>query len=136
MTSRISESLRQEIAIRANFNCEYCLIPEQFLATTFHIDHIRSQKHGGKTISENLAYSCPHCNQNKGSDIATFLNEENEQTIRFFNPRKDFWHQHFEINLGKIHPLTPIGNATESVLNFNQIERVILRKALMEIGFM
>lgn len=137
MTSaRISESLRQQVAIRANFKCEYCLIPEQFLATVFHIDHIRSQKHGGKTEIDNLAYFCPHCNQFKGSHIATFIDNKNEQIIRFFNPRKDQWHHHFEINYGKINPITTIGIATESILNFNQIERVILRKALMEIGLM
>jgi HNH endonuclease len=136
ISNRISESLRQQVAIRANFVCEYCLIPEQFLATVFHIDHIRSQKHGGKTEAENLAYSCPHCNQHKGSDIATFINDEDEQTIRFFNPRKDQWYHHFEISYGKINPISSIGIATESILNFNQIERVILRKALIEIGLM
>jgi HNH endonuclease len=134
MTHRISESLRRAIAIRANLACEYCLFPEIFLATTFHIDHIRSQKHCGKTVLENLAYSCPHCNQNKGSDIGTFLNDESENLIRFFNPRKDIWVEHFEIDNGKILSLTSIGTATINILNFNQIERIILRKELMEVG--
>lgn len=134
MKSWISEKLRQNIAKRANFKCEYCLVPEFFLATTFHIDHIRSQKHGGKTNLVNLAYACPHCNQNKGSDIATFSDDDTEQLIRFFNPRKDFWQEHFEVYNGEIVGITEIGKATTAILCFNQIERLILRKNLIEIG--
>jgi hypothetical protein len=134
MTAKISEKMRQVVAKRANFKCEYCLIPEIFLATTFHIDHIRSQKHNGKTILDNLAYACPHCNQNKGSDIATFV-DQTEQITRFYNPRKDIWHTHFYINQGQILSLSPIGQATIDILGFNQIERMILRIQLIEIGF-
>lgn len=134
MRKNISESLRLLVAQRAKFCCEYCLVPEVFLATIFHIDHIRSLKHGGKSTFLNLAFACPHCNQNKGSDIATFLDENNEQTIRFFNPRKDLWHDHFEANLGQILPKTAIGEATIRILDFNQPERLIFRQALMATG--
>ena len=81
-----------------------------------------------------MAYSCPHCNQNKGSDIATFLNDESINLLRFFNLRKDNWFDHFAINNGKILSLTSIGMATINILNFNQIERIILRKELIEVG--
>lgn len=134
MTDRITEAIRFQVAQRANNCCEYCLMPEIFLASVFHIDHIRSRKHGGKTILSNLAYACPHCNQNKGSDIATFSDEENDTLVRFFNPRKDIWNEHFEINNGEILPKTLIGNATIRILHFNQPERVILRQALIAIG--
>ena len=130
----ISYLMRLKIAIRAKYCCEYCLMPEKFLATIFHIDHIISRKHGGKTILANLAYACPHCNQHKGSDIATFIDENNENTIRFFNTRKDLWHDHFELNAGEILPKTSIGAGTIKILNFNQLERIILRQALMAIG--
>jgi hypothetical protein len=130
---RISEKLRQEIAKNANFKCEYCLTPEFFLATTFHIDHIRSIKHGGKTLIYNLAYACPHCNQNKGSDIASYTDED--ELVRLFNPRKDVWNEHFEvIESGVIASLSSIGEVTINTLSFNQIERVIFRKSLIEIG--
>ena len=130
---RISEKLRQQIAENANFKCEYCLTPEFFLATTFHIDHIRSIKHGGKTLLQNLAYACPHCNQNKGSDIASYTDED--ELVRLFNPRKDVWDEHFEvIESGIFFPLSSIGEVTISMLSFNQTERVIFRKSLIEIG--
>ncbi len=53
--TKISSQIREKIAKDANYRCEYCLIPEKFLATTFHVDHIISLKHGGLTIIENLA---------------------------------------------------------------------------------
>ncbi|MCU0467112.1 MAG: HNH endonuclease [Arcicella sp.] len=130
---RISEKLRLQVAQNANFKCEYCLIPEYFLATTFHIDHIRSIKHRGESLLINLAYACPHCNQNKGSDIASY--NDQEEITRFFNPRSDNWEEHFEVNPnGIISHLTAIGEVTIRTLDFNQIERVILRKSLIEIG--
>lgn len=134
MSRAIPENLRNEVAKRAEYCCEYCRIPENMMATVFHIDHIRSLKHGGKTELANLAFSCPHCNQNKGSDIATFIDEDDEETVRLFNPRKDFWEQHFEVAFGEILPKTTIGIATIKILELNQVERIILRKALIEAG--
>jgi HNH endonuclease len=133
MKVRIPEKLRQQVAQRARFCCEYCRIPEAFLATFFHIDHVRSRKHGGKTDADNLAYACPHCNQNKGSDIATFTSDNADDLIRFYNPRSDHWHEHFETEAGEIIPKTPIGIATAKILDFNQPERLILRQALARI---
>ena len=130
----IPENLRQQVAKRANYCCEYCLFPEVFLATIFHIEHIRSLKHGGKTILINLAYACPHCNQNKGSNIATFLSGDSDQLIRLFNPRKDVWTQHFEVVNGEILPLTSIAEGTIRILDMNQVDRLILRKALIDAG--
>lgn len=134
MSRTVPNSLRQQIAKRAGFCCEYCLVPERFLATIFHIDHIRSIKHGGATLPENLAYACPHCNQSKGTDVATFLDEESEVTIRIFNPRKDNWPSHFETKNGEILPKTAIGAATVRLLEMNQPDRLIFRQALTEAG--
>lgn len=135
MSRAIPDTLRRKVAERAGYRCEYCLVPERFLATVFHIDHIRSIKHGGATVSENLAYACPHCNQNKGTDVATFLDEDSEQTIRIFNPRKDNWGNHFKAVNGEILPKTAIGTATVQVLEMNQPDRLIFRQALAESGY-
>ncbi len=134
MSSKISKALRHKVARRAFFTCEYCLFPEKYLATNFHVDHIRSLKHGGLTVLDNLAFTCPHCNQNKGSDIATFIDDNNEQTVRFFNPRKDVWHNTFEISNYLILGKTLVGIATVKILGFNEPDRVIFRKALIEAG--
>jgi len=134
MSRAIPDSLRRQVAKRARHRCEYCLVPERFLATVFHIDHIRSIKHDGATELENLAYACPHCNQNKGSNVATFLDEESELTVRIFNPRKDNWASHFEMANGEILPKTAIGAATVRLLEMNQPDRLIFRQALAEAG--
>lgn len=134
MDRYISDKLRQQISKRAGYRCEYCLIPERFLATFFHIDHIRSLKHGGQTTIGNLAYACPHCNHHKGSDVGTFIGDEGDQLVRFFNPRRDSWPDHFNAISGEILPKTPIGEATATILNFNQPERLILRQELALIG--
>jgi hypothetical protein len=75
---------------------------------TFHIEHIKSLKHGGLTVLPNLAYCCPDCNAFKGSDLGTFA-ENDEYLVRFFNPRKDFWDEHFELQNGCIYGQTDIG---------------------------
>ena len=126
----ISEKIRKEVLQRAKKRCEYCLVLEVFLATTFHIEHIRSVKHGGSNDISNLAYACPHCNQNKGSDIATFVDDNSDEIIRLFNPRLDIWKEHFEHFEGQIIGISQIGTATSRLLDFNQVERIILRKEL------
>jgi 5-methylcytosine-specific restriction endonuclease McrA len=71
MARWISAELRQAVASRADFLCEYCLIAE---ADTFYgseVDHIISLKHGGSSEADNLAYACALCNRAKGSDIGS-----------------------------------------------------------------
>lgn len=134
MSEYISKRQREAIAQRANGCCEYCLMPERFSLFTFHIDHVISLKHGGITHFDNLAYCCGICNSNKGTDLGTFLNTP-ETIIRFFNPRTDQWFDHFELIEGMIHHHTIIGEATIKIFKFNEVERILERKLLMEGGF-
>lgn len=135
MSRKIPNHLRLLTADRANYRCEYCRVPELFLATTFHVDHIRSLKHGGRTVLQNLSFCCPHCNQNKGSDVASFATEDDDElVVRFFNPRKDAWDEHFKIQEGEILPKTQIGEVTVRILDFNRPERVLLRAELIRAG--
>lgn len=130
MASR--KNIREQVARRAEGKCEYCLSKEENSFLRFHIDHIIAKKHGGKNELTNLAFACPHCNQNKGSDLTTFLEGIGVQQI--FNPRLHDWNDHFMIEEGLIHGLTPIGAATEKLLKFNDVERVIIRRILQEAG--
>lgn len=133
MSRNISNSLKKLVDKRANFKCEYCLLADKLSFYSFHIEHIRSVKHGGNDSQENLAYCCPECNFAKGSDIATFVGESDEIT-RFFNPRIDNWDYHFMVSNSMILGKTPIGKATEQIFRFNDIERLIFRKQLAELG--
>ena len=134
MSRYIAEALRLFVAQRANFCCEYCLLPEYASFYTFHIDHIISIKHGGLTESENLANACPICNINKGSDIATVLNNIT-LSIRFYNPRIDVWAEHFEAHSsGLLMPKTSIGEATIKILELNQTDSIIERSKMVRLG--
>jgi len=72
----ISVSLRKFVSDRAQDYCEYCLIPAMFALASHQVeDHAIAEKHGGKTVEENLALCCCLCNQAKGSDIASIDSE-------------------------------------------------------------
>jgi len=126
MKRKISDELKQKVAKRAGYRCEYCRLPERDSLIKFHVEHIRSSKHSGSDSFENLAYSCPDCNLYKGTDLGTYL-DENEIFVRFFNPRKDNWFEHFNAFEGSIYSLTEIGRATLKIFQMNSTYRVEIR---------
>ena len=73
MSSYVSAELRRLVANRADHLCEYCLIHEDHTYFGCQMDHIISEKHGGPTEVDNLAYACVFCNRAKGSDIGSML---------------------------------------------------------------
>ena len=129
----IEANLRRVVVTRANKLCEYCLVHEDDAYWGCQIDHIISEKHGGVTNENNLAYACAYCNRHKGSDIGSIIIQTNE-FVRFFNPRIDRWLDHFELNSSKINPLTNIGEVTSYILRFNDFERLLERQELQIIG--
>jgi HNH endonuclease len=134
MSQKIPTALRNIVALRANYCCEYCHIPELDSYYGFQVDHIVSRKHDGKTELENLAYACPDCNRYKGSDLGTYLDESLEFT-RFFHPRIDDWLSHFEIqSSGLIIGKTDCGIATIKIFAINHPDRIIERKLLWQLG--
>ena len=130
-----SSGLRRFVAARADHLCEYCLIHAENTYLGGHIDHVISEKHGGKTQEDNLAFACIYCNLHKGSDIASIVPETGE-LVPLFNPRKDRWGDHFHLAPDGITilPLTPVGEVTVRVLQFNESPRLLERKALQEKG--
>ena len=73
MSSYVSTELRALVARRADWLCEYCLIAEEDTFLGCHVDHVISEKHGGPTSADNLAYACVFCNQAKGSDVGSII---------------------------------------------------------------
>jgi HNH endonuclease len=126
MSRYISESIRFFVAKRAGYCCEYCKIEEDISLYSFQIDHIISLKHGGKTDTANLAYSCFLCNNSKGSDVGTVFPPEMNFS-RLFNPRNDIWNEHFVYEDCTFYAKTLIGEATIKVLKLNDIDRIIER---------
>jgi HNH endonuclease len=132
MRKSISLQIKNQVALRANFRCEYCLLPDKVSFYNFHIDHIRSIKHGGDSQIDNLAYCCPECNSFKGTDVGSF--KENDELIRFYNPRKDEWQEHFGVIDGLIIGKTDIAIITERIFKLNEIDRLIFRQELIQLG--
>jgi hypothetical protein len=129
----IPESLRQQVRERARGNCEYCLLHERYALKTHEVDHIRAEKHGGLTVSENLCLSCFECNRQKGSDLSS-VDPVTDEVVPLFHPRRDHWHDHFQIQPnGEIEAKTATGRVTVKLLDFNNPERIALRAALINL---
>ena len=129
----ISAELRRLVIARAQGLCEYCLIHEDDTFFGCEIDHILSEKHGGLTVAENLAFACLACNRNKGTDLGSVWGPSST-LIRFFNPRIDEWSDHFSLDGTVIQAITPIGTVTDRILKLNEIERLLERGALIALG--
>jgi hypothetical protein len=126
----VSVELRQLVVSRAESICEYCLIAEEDTFFGCEVDHIISEKHGGPTLADNLAYACVACNQMKGSDVASIDWESGELT-RLFDPRKDKWSELFGLGAGfVIEARSAIGRVTISLLGLNQSDRILERQTL------
>lgn len=132
MSRWISAELRQTIADRASFLCEYCLIAEVDTFYGCEVDHIISLKHGGSSEPENLAYACALCNRAKGSDVGSI--SASGEFARFFNPRTDRWAEHFHLDAAVIRPLTVIGEVTARILGFNDGARLHEREEMIPYG--
>jgi hypothetical protein len=129
----IPAEMRRLVVGRAHRRCEYSLIHEDDTYFGCEVDHVVSEKHGGPTVVENLAYACLVCNRNQGSDLGSILVPGGD-LIRFFHPRTDVWSDHFSLDGVVIKPLTAIGQVTERIFRFNAIERLMEREALRAIG--
>lgn len=82
----------------------------------------------------NLAWACFHCNNNKGTDIATY-DLETRKPVFLYNPLYDKWDEHFLIeNNGYIRGKTAKGRGTLRLLKMNAPKRVEIRKVLIQAG--
>lgn len=128
----ISTELRRLVVARAEGLCEYCLIAEEDTFFGCEVDHIISEKHGGPTKEDNLAWTCAVCNQAKGSDVGS-IHWESGEFVRFFNPRTDRWADHFVLAESRIEAVTKIAAVTARILGFNINERLLERKMLQKM---
>ncbi len=132
--SWIPAALRRSVVERAAGRCEYCGIPEKAVFARHQIDHIISEKHGGATESNNLAFSCLLCNKNKGSDIAS-IDPVTGEIVPLFNPRREDWATHFELRPdGRILAKTAVSRATARLLRLDNPDRITERHLLIDAG--
>lgn len=132
MASYVSPSLRLLIAQRADYRCEYCLLPVTFAMHPHEPDHIIPVQHGGDSGDQNLAFACFECNRNKGPNVGSF-DPATGLLTPFFNPRSQQWEEHFVWNGVLIMPLTAEARVTIKILRVNDEERLPLRRWLMQL---
>jgi len=129
----VIESQRRFVADRAAYRCEYCLLHENDSYSPHQVDHIISRKHGGLSDADNLAYAYLRCNAWKGSDVGS-LDPQTGALVSLFHPRRDRWHDHFDLLGAVIEPLTAEGRATARLLKLNLDRRVVERQLLVAVG--
>lgn len=131
----MDEAVAAGVRLRAGGKCEYCLFPARRFARPFEIEHVIARKHKGTNAPGNLAFACPHCNQHKGTDLAS-LDRITSRTklVRLFNPRRHRWDYHFRLDGPLIVGRTAIGRVTVAVLNMNAELMAALRMELIAEG--
>ena len=128
---RVPDVLRRFVIERAGGRCEYCLLHQDDGPFSHHVDHIIPLKHGGQTVSDNLALACLECNRHKGSDL-TAIDPVDGVIVPLFNPRSQTWEEHFVLQGARIIGLTSIGRATAVLLRLNDRVRVLQRQFLID----
>ncbi|MFN0122317.1 MAG: HNH endonuclease [Blastocatellia bacterium] len=109
------------------------MVHEDDMPESHHIDHLIPRKHGGQTVLDNLAFACAECNLRKGTDFAT-IDPHTLKITLLFNPRHHVWREHFRLIGARIEALTPIGEKTATLLQFNRDRRLLEREALIIDG--
>jgi hypothetical protein len=117
----------QEVERRALSRCEYCRMHQSLQGATFHIEHIYPICLGGTSELNNLTLACPSCNLHKSNRV--FVKSPEGQEIPLFHPRHDLWEQHFSWDGFYVVALTPIGQATISLLDLNHERKIRIRHA-------
>ena len=133
MAAPVPLRIRQAVAERAAYRCEYCGLPQRFALHAHEPDHIVPHQHGGESHPQNLAWACLRCNRYKGPNVGSF-DPETGRLVPFFNPRTQAWAAHFAWDGATIQPLTPEGRVTVTILRLNDADRVAERQRLMAAG--
>jgi hypothetical protein len=122
------------VAQRAAFRCEYCRAPEAVFNFPFEVEHIAPRSRQGPGDESNLALACRACNLRK-SDYVTGMDETTQSEVLLFNPRRDAWEEHFEVDEGSgaIRGRTPVGRATVARLEMNSPTQLAARRQWMRL---
>ena len=123
------------VSARANHRCEYCQAPEVVFNFPFEVEHIIPLSQNGQTEDMKLALACRSCNLRKSNRIKGTV-PSSDAEARFFHPRNDQWHQHFEIdaNSGSILGITDIGKVTAAYLEMNSPSQIAARQLWIRLG--
>jgi hypothetical protein len=133
-SKRLPPRLRQRVAERARWRCEYCQSPAAFSTQPFEADHIVPRSKGGPSRLDNLALSCG-CNTYKGQQTRA-RDPLTGRLVALFHPRRQRRERHFawSDDFVLIRGQTATGRATVEALHLNRPELINLRRVLRLIG--
>ncbi len=116
----VSNYIRERVAQRAKYLCEYCQSPEFISTDRFTIDHIIPQSKGGEDELDNLALACRRCNERR-YNFTTGIDTQTSEEVFLFNPRRQKWSDNFMWTADgiKILGTSPTGRATFNRLDIN-----------------
>ena len=125
----------RQVAWRARHRCEYCHAPELVFNLSFEVEHIVPLSRNGADAESNMALACRSCNVHKGANL-DFADPETGKLARLFNPRRDKWDQHFDVDIatGVIVGLTPVVRATLVCLHMNSDSAQWARQQWIRLG--
>jgi HNH endonuclease len=135
MSVYISTKLQQKIRGHFHHCCGYCHTSKIVLPVSFEFEHIVPLVAGGKTVFENLCFSCPMCNRYKAARQAA-IDPETGVEVALFHPQQDKWKEHFvwKENFTVLEGLTAKGRTTTLALKLNRLELVEARKLWVKVG--
>lgn len=126
----MDEQTRDLIRRRARNACESCRLSQS--ATPLipcNLEHVIAKQYLGSDDPAGLALAWDRCNAYKGPNLAS-IGPETGVIVPLFHPRIDRREDHFELLEGQVMGRTPVGRATERLLNMNAPRRVELRLSM------
>jgi HNH endonuclease len=125
---------RETVELRAGRRCEYCRAPQPATGIRYHLEHVFPESLGGTDDVDNLALACPTCNYYKSNHLLG-LDAESLASRPLFNPRKDRWDQHFEVDRVslRLKGKTAVGSGTLNRLRMNDPLQIEARALWVEL---
>ena len=131
--SHIPARLRRAVIRHSGGRCEYCHLAQAGQEATFHIDHILPVAARGPTAANNLALACVSCSLRKAARQYA-IDPQTGDKVPLFNPRRDFWSEHFEWQGVRLVGLTGTGRATIQALDLNRTLILAIREEETILG--
>lgn len=72
MRSKLPATVKEHVTTQANGRCKYSLLPERESFCNFHVDRLKSIKHGGTFTQENLTYCSRTATSSKAPTMGRF----------------------------------------------------------------
>src|SRR5262249_46349399 len=109
--SYIPVALVRQTTERAGNRCAYCGLSQLGQEATFHVNPVIPVAANGPTVLDNLALACVSCSLRKNAKL-TAADPDTRAEVPIFNPRTQWWSDHFRWDGYRVVGLTPTGRAT------------------------